>query len=459
MIFGTDLAKDVGNALWRYLERKGLTMAIFKKVLCTNTKCNNWRAKLDIVAKDADGNVVRDINGKPVKIKKAPCSACGGDVKLAETYTVQWYENVAGNKKKRTVTTTTGDHETSKKILLKLMNGERTPPAAPAVYSVTSGPSADTPPPDSTAGTIPFNVLADRFHAKNTVKDKTRQEIALTHLKRYFGDKLINTFILEDLNNYEQHRMAQTVIEGKIEITKDGRPFKRKKPPRQVGASTVGRELSVLMAAFTYARNNKMLEYAKDTDNPFHSYELAPSTEIKTIWSMDDIEPFFKHLPDHFVPLFRFILELGCRISEATKLKWSHINYRDESVIFFGVKKRVKKPKNRVVPLSRRAQDILAEIPRTSEYVFTSIKTGTCWVNPRKAFLQAAKAGRFYRPDGGLMRPHDLRHVMLSAVANGGAGDKTVQTIAGHDDPRSTQRYIHTPLKVAREAMENARRA
>ena len=111
--------------------------------------------------------------------------------------------------------------------------------------------------------------------------------------------------------------------------------------------------------------------------------------------------------------------------------------------------RKTKTKLNRVVPMNARVREVLNEQRRTSEFVFTSLKTGGRLKDVKKAFNTARiEAGI---PDFQL---RDLRHSCATRLSDIGEELVTVAEILGHTDIRMTKRYSHGMQERKREALE-----
>ncbi len=52
------------------------------------------------------------------------------------------------------------------------------------------------------------------------------------------------------------------------------------------------------------------------------------------------------------------------------------------------------------------------------------------------------------------LRFHDLRHTLITKLADSGAGDETIMAIAGHVSRRMLSRYAHIRTEAKRKALE-----
>lgn len=109
-----------------------------------------------------------------------------------------------------------------------------------------------------------------------------------------------------------------------------------------------------------------------------------------------------------------FMLQTAMRTGEVRAIKWTDIKgdrvlVHSNFTLTHGLKNSTKTNKQRWVPLNARAQEILAELPRASEYVFP-------W--NRNAFQSFFEDRMQQLHTAGLIekryRPYDLRHVAIS---------------------------------------------
>lgn len=127
-----------------------------------------------------------------------------------------------------------------------------------------------------------------------------------------------------------------------------------------------------------------------------------------------------------------FAIETAMRRGEMLKLRWAHVHLAMGYVDLPGSITKNGQP--RVVPLTRRAQRILATQPRTSEFVF-STNANTV----KLAFRRALERARCTD-----LRLHDLRHEATSRFF-----ERTnlraieIGRMTGHSDPRMLQRYYN----------------
>lgn len=147
--------------------------------------------------------------------------------------------------------------------------------------------------------------------------------------------------------------------------------------------------------------------------------------------------------------LVRLALASGMRRSEMLRLKWQDIDL-DSGFITLP---RTKTGKVQKVALNNLAREVLAGLPKTSEYCFPGQKGGKYAVGLYPALRRIRKQAGL--PD--TMRPlHSLRHVYASRLASAGVSLYTIQKLLRHSDGRMSTRYSHLGDETLRQASEKA---
>lgn len=130
--------------------------------------------------------------------------------------------------------------------------------------------------------------------------------------------------------------------------------------------------------------------------------------------------------------LFEFLLDTGCRISEALMVDFGKIDVRNREVAVEG-----KGNKRRVVFLS-------ASIPWIERYQAQGHPFFASQYNTRLQRQNGTVAIRELGKAAGLAKtitPHTLRHTFVTYLIWAGVDPRTVQMMAGHDDIDTTLRY------------------
>ena len=149
--------------------------------------------------------------------------------------------------------------------------------------------------------------------------------------------------------------------------------------------------------------------------------------------------------------LLEFLFSCGARVSEASGLLLSWVNFPEREVKVFG-----KRAKERIVPLSRRGAEAMARYlekarpellgDRQSDYFFISNRGNQMKPDGiRKMFKRALAAAGLDES----LSPHALRHSFATDLLEGGADLRSVQDMLGHASLTTTQIYTHvTPERL-----------
>ena len=160
-------------------------------------------------------------------------------------------------------------------------------------------------------------------------------------------------------------------------------------------------------------------------------------------------------------PAVMVALNTAMRNSEIRHLTWGQLDFFKQ-LITVG-KSKTAAGSGRTIPINSELLRTLAEYKNWFEdlvanalpdyYVFpwarskkydpsrSIVSCNTAWTNVRK---MANVNVRF----------HDLRHTLITKLAESGAGDETIMAIAGHVSRRMLSRYAHIRTEAKRRALE-----
>ena len=146
--------------------------------------------------------------------------------------------------------------------------------------------------------------------------------------------------------------------------------------------------------------------------------------------------------------MMKLALFTGMRRGEIFKLRWDDLDFHRGFISII----EPKGGKSQKIPMNKNAEEVLATIPKTSEYVFPA-RTG----GPRK---DISKDLREIKEAAGLpadFRPlHGLRHVYATMLASSGKVDMfTLQKLLTHKSSQMTQRYVHYRDEALRRASDD----
>ncbi len=137
----------------------------------------------------------------------------------------------------------------------------------------------------------------------------------------------------------------------------------------------------------------------------------------------------------------------GMRQGEIFKLTWFEVDLARGEIHV----RQTKNDKDRSVPINETVREMLERLPRSSELVFPSPKTGQRIVDIKTTFDRAKRKAGIKD-----FRFHDLRHTAATRMADGegGADAFTLANIFGWSDVRMALRYTHATDEAKRRAVE-----
>jgi integrase len=147
--------------------------------------------------------------------------------------------------------------------------------------------------------------------------------------------------------------------------------------------------------------------------------------------------------------LVQVALVTGARLGELLALSWDQC--RDGFVTFL----ETKNGRMRRIPISPTLAAVLERLPRVSEWVFSSPRTGEAYTATgiRHMFNRAVVRAGLVR---GEVTCHTLRHTALSRMIAAGLDDYTAMAISGHSSTRMLARYTHPTEERKLDALEAA---
>ena len=163
-----------------------------------------------------------------------------------------------------------------------------------------------------------------------------------------------------------------------------------------------------------------------------------------------EVDQFIASAELRVQPLFGFIRETGCRLSEALRLEHSQVRKEERIVILTD---STKSGKFRVLPITEDCLRWLDEMPALSgcPYVFWNPTTKTRWFNVRKPINAAIKASKL-----DWFRVKDLRRHYGITLSENGAEMHVIQAMLGHASVATTETYYaqFSPHYAATRALE-----
>jgi integrase len=226
---------------------------------------------------------------------------------------------------------------------------------------------------------------------------------------------------------------------------------------RQNRLSHMRKLLQTLMA--TYPDNSQiksMFEQSKllkiKTSAEERQNERAKNTlKPKQVYEAFDVWGGKSKLHARNRALLAVLLYGGLRRSEAVALKWSDIDFENETILV----RHGKGDKERTVPFLGSVGDYLQEwlaISGDRDFVFCGFRRGDhlakdAPMKDQRVYEVLLETGKALGID--FLSPHDMRRTLLQTALAAGASVADMQFIAGHSNPETTLGYAQ--VKDAKE--------
>jgi integrase len=224
-----------------------------------------------------------------------------------------------------------------------------------------------------------------------------------------------------------------------------------------VANKTINLELGVLRGVLKRAKRWHLLS---DEIKPLparHQVGRALSPEEKVA-----LQGAAARNPDWENARLAMILALNTtmRACELKGLRWSDVDFLERTIII-----RLSKTDagQRLIPLNNAAWDAIMELYHRAQkiagtdsehYVFPACENGK--IDPAKPQKSWRTAWRSLREAAGLkhFRFHDLRHHTITELAESGASEQTIMSVAGHVSRQMLEHYSHVRLEAKRRAVD-----
>jgi len=286
--------------------------------------------------------------------------------------------------------------------------------------------------------TIKF--AADEFLVDYIAKHQSPKyaEYALGHVSRHLGDNLVVEITPSVVKRYQAARLRE-----------------------KAGPKTINDEVQLLLRLCgeqgvlvrATLRRDKALKLALPP-SPGRAYSAEEKARM--------LEEAQRLRTPQMYAAFALDLNTGLRDKELRQIRWSQIDLVDKKALTVGKAKTVAGT-GRVIPLNETALAALvahaawytrrfgacrpewfvfafgAPLPKDPTRPITSFKTA--WTTVRE---KAAVKGRW----------HDNRHTLVTELAESGAGDEVIMSIAGHVSRAMLSRYSHVRMEAKRRALD-----
>jgi integrase len=180
--------------------------------------------------------------------------------------------------------------------------------------------------------------------------------------------------------------------------------------------------IRILRALFNFAID----ELDVDMKNPFYKMKLLPTGDKrKYIPSDPEVLKVMEKLKGIDRDLFNFVMETGCRINEALRLRTEDVK-KDKIVLY------TRKAKNSNLTPRNIPRPVWLKVPKDKERVFWK------W-DDRPRFLDSLVTDLKFDPSWSW---HSLRHKAATEWANSGVPLVQIMARLGHTNISTTQIYL-----------------
>jgi len=214
-----------------------------------------------------------------------------------------------------------------------------------------------------------------------------------------------------------------------------------------VKPQTVSNELNCLHHFFRYAVSMKYI-----ASNPTQDIKKIPPAKKKVprFLTEDEIARLTSQCSPRLRDITTVLLNTGLRWGELQNLEWNDIDW-NEKMIHIRVKERWSpKGDERRIPMNEPVQETLRNLPRRSNWVFTTstgnhVRQQGTWTAFKKACQRAGLEN---------VTLHTLRHTFASHLVMAGVDLATVSKLLGHKDISTTMIYSHLSPDHLKQAVE-----
>lgn len=172
--------------------------------------------------------------------------------------------------------------------------------------------------------------------------------------------------------------------------------------------------------------------------------ERQRTNEWRTARNMEPL-PSYKLINNYIFPLITLMLYTGIRRNEAFSLEWNDIDFQGKMLTVRG--DIAKSGQTRRIPLAMETLNLLEmwkdEHKSENPLVFPSPSTGKKLTTIKTAWNNIIKDASKECPSIADLNLHALRHTFATNLMSKGVHVMVLQSLLGHQDIKTTQRYVH----------------
>jgi integrase len=233
-----------------------------------------------------------------------------------------------------------------------------------------------------------------------------------------------------------------------IKQFKEFRQDSKTKKDMDRAPATVNREMAILSKILSLAVENGIIEH-NPCSGVTNLYLRLNNERIRYLTEEEE-KRLMKALDENSLVKNIVItaIHTGLRRGEIFSLKWEDVDLNHKLI-----KALDKNGEYKYIPIGKTILALFESLPRTSEWIFPSPRTGGRLTDIKKGFRKACD-------DAGIknFRFHDLRHTTATRLGEKDFGLPIIGSVLGHRDPRSTKRYTHITDRAKRRAIDSLER-
>ncbi|RZD14009.1 MAG: site-specific integrase [Candidatus Acidulodesulfobacterium ferriphilum] len=282
---------------------------------------------------------------------------------------------------------------------------------------------------------VNFTTAWDRYikadsSSSSNIKNKKYLSI---HFLSVFKNKDIKDITVSDIENYRLQRKVET----------ENLPKNTDKKESQISFRTVNREISILHHFFEYCIKNGMVD-----KNPAAGHKKLREGKRDIYLSKEEQERLIAVASPHVKLFIGFSTLTGFRKSDVLGLKWDDVNLEDKVIRVWINKTREWK----IYPLSTAATNVLKNIKKDCEYVFSY--KGKRLNDIKRSFKTSVRRAGLSGKEG--LTPHACRHIFVTRLTEAGVESKFIRDAAGHMSEKMSERYKHLSPNALRAKLDEA---
>jgi integrase len=214
---------------------------------------------------------------------------------------------------------------------------------------------------------------------------------------------------------------------------------------RYVANATINRELMVLSSII-----NKCELWGYETPKiKISRFKLKEKAEnIKYLDDWETAQKIIDKAQEHLKPIIYIALYTGMRKGNILNLKWENIDFKNNTINIKVKDKNKDGGKNLSIPMIDKLKEILLELPRSSDYVFTY--KGQRIKDIKRSWRTALNDANIPYTNF-----HTLRHTCATWLLKKTGNLKLTQQVLGHADIKTTVKYAHILDTEKRNALED----